>query len=88
MAKYRILIKPSAIKELEAVSAKKDRQRIVRRIEGLADDPRPPGCRKLSGREFYRLRQGRYRIVYGIQDQALIVHVIKVGDRKDVYRSR
>ena len=86
MAKYRILIKPSAVKEIEAISPKKDRLRIVGRIRKLADNPRPPGCEKLSGQEKYRIRQGRYRIVYSIEDQDLIVYVVKVGPRKDVYR--
>jgi mRNA interferase RelE/StbE len=86
VAKYRILIKPSAVKEIEAISPKKDRQRIVGRITKLADNPRPPGCEKLSGQEKYRIRQGRYRIVYSIEDQDLIVYVVKVGHRKDVYR--
>ena len=86
MAKYRILIKPSAVKEIEAISPKKDRQRIVGRITKLTDNPRPPGCEKLSGQEKYRIRQGRYRIVYSIEDQDLIVYVVKVGHRKDVYR--
>jgi mRNA interferase RelE/StbE len=86
VAKYRILIKPSAVKEIEAISPKKDRQRIVGRISKLADNPQPPGCEKLSGQEKYRIRQGRYRIVYSIEDQDLIVYVVKVGHRKDVYR--
>jgi mRNA interferase RelE/StbE len=86
VAKYRILIKPSAVKEIEAISPKKDLQRIVSRISKLANNPRPPGCEKLSGQEKYRIRQGRYRIVYSIEDQDLIVHVVKVGHRKDVYR--
>jgi len=86
VAKYRILIKPSAVKEIEAISAKKDRQRIVGRISKLADNLRPPGCEKLSGQEKYRIRQGRHRIVYSIEDQDLIVYVVKVGHRKDVYR--
>ena len=86
MAKYRILIKPSALKEIEAISPKKDRQRLVGRISKLADNPRPPGCEKLSGQDKYRIRQGRYRIVYAIEDQDLIIYVVKVGNRKDVYR--
>ena len=86
MAKYRILIKPSAVKEIEAISPKNDRQRIVGRISKLADNPRPPGCEKLSGQDKYRIRQGRYRIVYAIEDQDLIIYVVKVGHRKDVYR--
>lgn len=86
MAKYRILIKPSAVKEIEAISPKKDRQRLVDRISKLADNPRPPGCEKLSGQDKYRIRQRHYRIVYSIEDQDLIVYVVKVGHRKDVYR--
>ena len=88
MGKFRVLIKPTAKKELEAISTKKDRQRVVRRIQGLAEDPRPPGCQKLSGYDRYRVRQGQYRIVYEIRDRELIVFVVKVGSRGDVYRSR
>ena len=87
MAKYKVLIKTSAAKEIKAISNKKDRQRIVRRIQQLGKIPRPPGCQKLSGRERYRVRQGQYRIVYGIEDNELIVYVVKVGHRKDVYRA-
>lgn len=86
MGRYRVFIKPSAVKELEAVPRKKDRQRLVRRIRGLADEPRPPGCQKLSARDLYRVRQGPYRIVYSIQDDELSVQVVKIGDRKDIYR--
>ena len=87
MGRYRVLIKPSAVKEIEAVPRKKDRQRIVSRIEQLGDDPRPVGCQKLSARDRYRIRQGQYRIVYGVEDDQLVVYVIKVGHRKDVYRA-
>lgn len=52
----------------------------------MADDPRPPGCEKLSTEEKYRLRQGSYRILYQVTDSELIVFVVKVGDRKAVYR--
>jgi mRNA interferase RelE/StbE len=86
VAKYRILIKPSAVKEIEAIPLKKDRRRIVERIRKLEESPRPPGCEKLSGQDKYRVRQGRYRIVYSIEDQDLVVYVVKVGHRKDVYR--
>ena len=86
MASYRLLIKSSAAKEIEAIPTKKDRRRVVARIRALAADPRPPGCQKLSGAEKYRVRQGRYRILYRIEDDRLIVFVVKVGDRKDVYR--
>ena len=84
MARYRILIKPSAVKEIEDIPLKKDRQRIVDRIKKLADNPRPLGCEKLSGQEKYRVRQGQYRIVYSIEDPDSSVCVVKVGHRKDV----
>jgi mRNA interferase RelE/StbE len=85
--RYKVLIKPSARKELLAISTKKDRQRIVRKIESLADEPRPPGCEKLSGYDRYRIRQGKYRIIYGIEDKELVVLVIKIAHRRDVYRA-
>ena len=87
MAKYRILIKASAAKEIEDIRTQKDRKRVVRRIQGLADNPRPRGVEKLSGQNRYRVRQGNFRIIYSIEDDKLIVHIVKVGDRKDVYRN-
>ena len=87
MASYKLLIKKSAAKELESITGKKDRERITRRILALADEPRPPGAEKLSGSsEKYRIRQGNFRILYEIQDDKLIVNVVMIGDRKDVYR--
>ena len=86
MARYRLLIKPSAVKEIEAIPLKRDRQRVVERISKLAENPRPSGGEKISGQEKYRVRQGRYRILYAIEDQDLLVQVVKVGHRKDVYR--
>ena len=88
MAKYSLRIKKSARKELELIATKADRRRVIRRIKSLADNPRPPGALKLSGLERYRIRQGRYRILYTIEDAVLIVHLIKIGDRKDIYRSK
>ncbi|MDX2411498.1 MAG: type II toxin-antitoxin system RelE/ParE family toxin [Woeseiaceae bacterium] len=88
MARYSLRIKRSARKELESIATKPDRQRVIKRIESLADNPRPPGALKLSGLERYRILQGRYRILYTIEDAVLIVQVIKIGDRKDVYRSK
>ncbi len=85
MVKYKLLIKPSALKEIEEIP-KRDRQRIIKRINRLADDPRCEGCEKLSGQERYRVRQGRYRILYAIDDDLLVVVVVKVGNRRDVYR--
>jgi mRNA interferase RelE/StbE len=87
VARYRVLIKKSATKEIEAIAGKKDRARIAARISALAEDPRPPGVEKLSGTtEKYRIRQGDYRIVYEIHDDVLLVYVVRVADRKDVYR--
>lgn len=85
MASYRVLIKPSAVKELEQVPVK-DRRRPASRIGRLAANPRPSGCEKLAGRAQYRLRQGDYRLVYGINDEAREVLVVKIGNRRDVYR--
>ena len=76
MGRFRVLVKPSAVREIERLPRKRDRQRIVEKIEALADEPRPVGCRKLSGRERYRLRYGDYRIVYSIEDRELIVYVV------------
>lgn len=84
MASYNVLIRRSAAKEIEALPPK-DRRRVVAKIQGLADNPRPPGCEKLSGADKYRLRQGNYRILYEIVDRDLIITVVKVGHRRDVY---
>lgn len=87
MAGYRLLIKPSAAKEIEALGQKKDRQRIVKRIAALASEPRPAGCEKLAGAEGrYRVRQGQLRIVYAVDDTSRTVEVVKVGHRREVYR--
>jgi len=85
VASYKLLIKPSAAKELESLP-KKDRRRLVVRIGGLAVEPRPPGCEKLSGHDLYRVRQGEYRVLYTIQDALLVVVVITIGHRREVYR--
>ena len=87
MANYKLRIKKSAAKELEAISRKSDRRRIAARIESLAENPRPPGCKKLSGSDRYRIRQGDFRIVYSVEDDELVVYVVKIGDRKSVYRA-
>lgn len=84
MASYNVLIKRSAAKEIEALPAK-DRQRVVTKIQALANNARPPGSEKLSGNDKYRVRQGDYRILYEIVDRDLIVTVVKVGNRRDVY---
>jgi mRNA interferase RelE/StbE len=88
VGRYRVLIKPSARKELLAIPTKKDRQRLVRRIELLGEEPRPAGCQKLTGgSDRFRVRQGQYRIVYEIRDEELVVLVVKLGHRRDVYRA-
>ena len=87
MANYKLRIKKSAVKELETISHKSDRQRIAARIESLAENPRPSGCKKLSGSDRYRIRQGDFRIVYSVEDDELVVYVVKIGDRKSVYRA-
>jgi len=85
MAEYNVYFKQSVEKDLSTIP-KKDLQKILHRIEALAEDPRPQGHEKLTGQERYRIRQGRYRIVYYIQDKELTVWVVKVAHRKDVYR--
>lgn len=81
---YRIVIKKSAAQEIEGLP-QKDRVRVIERIRGLAQNPRPPGCQKLSKQEKYRVRQGRYRILYQLEDDQLLVVVVKVAHREDVY---
>ena len=83
---YRVVILRRAVKELKAVGHLKDRSALAARIAGLADDPRPAGCAKLEGMEAYRVRQGDYRILYTVNDREVVVEVIRVGHRSDVYR--
>jgi mRNA interferase RelE/StbE len=85
MAEYNIYFRESVEKDFSAIS-KKDLEKILHRIGALAENPRHPGCEKLTGQERYRVRQGRYKIVYSIQDEVLTVWIVKVGHRKDVYR--
>lgn len=86
MASYKLLIRKSAAREIAALSGKADRRRIVKRIEALANDPRPPGCQKLSGHNRYRIRQGPYRILYEIRDRELVITVVRVAHRRHAYR--
>ena len=85
MAKYEIVLRKSVRKDLEPIP-KRDVQRILTDIAALANDPRPPQSRKLSGSEKYRLRCGTYRVLYEIQNAVLIVCIVKVGHRREVYR--
>jgi mRNA interferase RelE/StbE len=85
MGLYNLVVKRSVAKDLKAIP-KKDVKRIISAIRGLASEPRPPGAKKLSGQDRYRIRQGNYRILYTIEDEKLIVCVVRVGNRRDVYR--
>ena len=85
MAEYKVHFKESVEKDFRVIP-KKDVKKILRRIELLAAEPRPLGCEKLTDQERYRIRQGRYRIVYSIQDRELTIWIVKVGHRKDIYR--
>jgi mRNA interferase RelE/StbE len=85
MAGYKIFFKKSVEKDFKVIP-KNDLGKILERIETLAENPRPPGCEKLTGQQKYRLRQGRYRILYSIQDDELTVWVVNVGHRKGIYR--
>jgi mRNA interferase RelE/StbE len=87
LGEYRLLLKTSAAKEIEAVDSKIDRRRIVEKIGRLALALRPRGSEKLAGYDDrYRVRQGRYRVVYLIDDLRKEVTIYKVGHRKDIYR--
>jgi len=85
MARYRLAFRESVAKDLRLIP-KRDVARILGRIRKLAADPRGAGCEKLAERERYRVRQGRYRIIYQIEDDELLVIVVKVGHRREVYR--
>jgi mRNA interferase RelE/StbE len=85
--RYRVQILPGAARELAALPHDV-RQRIDARIQSLADNPRPPGVEKLAGEEgLYRVRAGDFRVVYSIQDDVLLVLVVRIGHRGEVYRS-
>ncbi len=85
MASYRIEWKHSAEKELRKLPAQAI-ARIVQAVGRLADNPHPPGSIKLAGSEAYRLRVGDYRVIYTVYSDMLVIEVVKVGPRKDVYR--
>ena len=85
MAEYKIYFRESVEKDFRTIP-QKDIKKILQRIELLTKEPRPHGCEKLTGQERYRLRQGRYRILYSIQDNELSIWIVKVGHRQDIYR--
>ncbi len=86
MASYELVFKKSVAKDLRGIP-KRDVTRILNRIEALRDDPRGEGCIKLSAQERYRIRQGVYRIVYEIQENELVIMVVKLAHRSAVYKS-
>ena len=85
MGRYRLVFKKSVAKDLRDIP-KKDVTRILKRLDSITEDPRGSGCERLSGQDRYRIRQGVYRIIYEIQDDVLIVTVVRVGHRREVYR--
>jgi mRNA interferase RelE/StbE len=82
---YRIEYDPSAVRALRKLSTSLQR-RIIAKIETLADNPRPPSAIKMSGHDVYRLRVGDYRVIYAIADEQLVVLVVEIGHRRDIYR--
>ncbi len=85
MGRYSIFFRKSVARDVRRIP-KQDLQRILTAIDRLTEDPRPHNSEKLSGLERYRLRQGAYRILYEIDDEKVIVIVVKIGHRKDAYR--
>ena len=85
MAVYSVQIKKSAAKELESVP-KRDREKLIAKIRNLASNPRPDGSEKLAGDDKYRIRHGVYRVLYEVDDTIVIVTVIRVAHRREVYR--
>ncbi len=85
MAKYELVVRPSVSKDTKDIPSS-DLIKLLQKMRALCDDPRPPGSIKLSGMEYYRVRQGDYRIIYEIEDNRLIVVVVKVGHRRAIYR--
>lgn len=82
MGKYRVEIKKAAVKEIKKLPSS-DLKKILAVLESLSENPRPHGSVKLSGEEKYRIRCGDYRILYTIEDDVLVVYVVKVGHRRE-----
>jgi mRNA interferase RelE/StbE len=86
--RYQVAIMRSALKQLAALP-REEQERLTAEINALADNPRPRGVEKLKGEDDqYRIRVGSYRIIYTIQDDRLIVLVLRIGHRRDIYRKR
>ena len=82
---YRIEIRKQAQKDLARIE-RKDGQKIAAAIDALAQNPRPAGCKKLRNREGWRIRVGEYRVLYSIQEERLLILVVRIGHRREVYR--
>lgn len=84
MAVYKLFIEKAVFKQLKNIP-ERDYKKIITSISALANNPRPPGCKKLKGRPGYRIREGVYRVIYEINDKILTVTIIEAGNRKDIY---
>ncbi len=85
MARFELRLKPSVAKDLHGIP-QEDMRHILARIETLRENPRPPGSEKISGQERYRVPQGNYRILYTVADAEVMVEIVKIGHRREVYR--
>lgn len=85
MVRFELEFAASIRKDLKKIQ-KKEVTKILSEVQKLAADPRPIACKKLTNDELYRIRIGNYRVIYEILDERLIIHVVKVGHRKDVYK--
>ena len=83
---YSIVIAPAAKRDLKRLP-KDALRRVGTAITSLANDPHPAGSTKLSGTDFYRVRVGDYRVIYRVQEQQVVVLVLRVGHRRDIYRN-
>ena len=81
---YKLFIEKAVYKQLKNIP-ERDYQKVMASIAALANNPRPPGCKKLKGRPGYRVREGNYRVIYEINDKILTVTVIEAGNRKEIY---
>jgi mRNA interferase RelE/StbE len=87
VAACTVTILPSALRQLAGL-ARRDQQKVKERIDRLAADPRPPGARRLKGElDLFRVRCGNYRIIYSVEDVQLVVLVVRIGHRRDIYRA-
>jgi mRNA interferase RelE/StbE len=85
--KYTVQLKKKASKQLESLSKRSIYLRLRKAIDALAENPRPSGCKKMkTQQEQYRIRVGEFRIIYDVDDGVRIIDIVKLGDRKEVYR--